>query len=82
MTDLFRGNDKSVTVHNKRSKIPPSKSVHFVTLVRKFACCSSQLVFTSLYACSSVQYASEQYAWCILLPFVNFALRVAPQTKS
>ena len=35
MTNLLHRNDKSVTVHNKHSKIPPSTSAHPVTRVRR-----------------------------------------------
>jgi len=38
----------------------------------KIACCSSQLIFTFLYAGSSIQTASERLVWCVHLYFVNF----------
>ena len=34
MTNLLHRNNKSVTIHNKFSKIPPSTFTHFSTLVR------------------------------------------------
>jgi hypothetical protein len=40
----------------------------------KIACCSSDLIFTYLYAGSSIQNASQQFVWYIHLSFVNFAL--------
>jgi hypothetical protein len=42
----------------------------------KIACCSSDLIFTFLYAGSSIQNASELFVSCIHLPFVNFAHEV------
>jgi hypothetical protein len=47
----------------------------------KIACCSSELIFTFLYAGSSIQNASEQFVSCIHLSFVNFALHPNPQKK-
>jgi len=45
------------------------------------ACCSSELIFTFLYAGSSIQNAIVQFLLCIHLYFVNFALHPTPQTK-
>jgi hypothetical protein len=68
---LLHRNDTLVTVHNKRSEIPPSTSVHFATRVRR-RCCSSELICTILYADSNNQNASEQYISCIHISVVNF----------
>jgi len=38
----------------------------------KIACCSSELVFTFLYAGSNKQNAIQQFGWCSHLSFVNF----------
>jgi hypothetical protein len=53
ITDFF-------TVHDKCSKIPTLISVHFATRVRRSRVVSSELIFTFLYAVSSIQNASEQ----------------------
>ena len=45
------------------------------------ACCPSELIFTFLYAGSSIQNASVQFLLCIHLYFVNFALYPTSQTK-
>jgi hypothetical protein len=37
----------------------------------KIACCSSQLIFTFLYADSSVQHAKDQFVSCIHISFVK-----------
>ena len=42
----------------------------------KIECCSSDLIYTFLYAGSSIQNASDQF-----ISFVNFALLPTPQTK-
>jgi hypothetical protein len=47
----------------------------------KIACCSSELIFTFLYAGSSIQTASEQFVWFVDLYFVSFSLHPTPQTK-
>ena len=46
------------------------------------ACCSSELIFTFVYASSSIQNASEQFVSSILVCFVNFAFHPIPQTNS
>jgi hypothetical protein len=46
------------------------------------ACCSSELVFTFVYAGSSIQNASEQFVSSINLPFASFTVHPTPQTKS
>jgi hypothetical protein len=47
----------------------------------KIACCLSELIFTFLYAGSSIQNASEQVVSCIQVSFVHFALHPTPATK-
>jgi len=47
----------------------------------KIACCSSELVFTFRYAGSCIQNASKQFASCINLSFVYFALHPTPPTE-
>ena len=75
MTDFF------FTVHDKRSKISPSPSVHFATRVRRSRVVSSELIVMFLYAGSNIQNASEQPVSCVHLSLVNFALHLTPQTK-
>ena len=48
----------------------------------KFACCSSELIYTILYVGSNIQLASEVFVSCIHLSFVNLALNPTPRTKS
>jgi len=48
----------------------------------KIACCSSELIFSFLYADSRIQNANEQLLSCIHLSFVILALHINPQTKS
>jgi hypothetical protein len=62
-------------------KSPPPTSVPLCHSWAKILCCSSQLIFTFLYAGSSIQNAGEQFVWCIRLSFVNFALNSAPHTQ-
>jgi len=62
----------TVTVHKKFPKIPPCV---------KIACCSSQLIFTFLYAGSSTHKASGKFVSCSHLYFVNFDFHATPQTK-
>ena len=76
MANLLHRNDDFITVHNKRSKIRTSTSVHF----EKIAYCSSGFIVTFLYAGSSIQNARNS-ASCIRLSFVNFALNTTPQTE-
>jgi hypothetical protein len=47
----------------------------------KIVCCSSELIFTFLYAGSSIRNAFEQFLWCIHLCFVNFVLCPMWQTQ-
>jgi hypothetical protein len=47
----------------------------------KIACCSSKLIFSYLYAGSSIQNASEQFVSCVQLYFVNSPLRPNPTNK-
>jgi hypothetical protein len=80
MTNLLHINDKFVTLHTKCSKIP----VNLIALYKsctKFACCSSELIFTFLCAGSSIQNASEKFVSCIHLSFVNFALDPTSQSN-
>jgi len=80
MKNLLHINDKPVTDHNKCSKIPPPISMHFATHT-KTARCSSDLIFTFLYAGGSIENMSDQIVSRIHLSFVNFALQTTPQTK-
>jgi len=75
MKNTFHGNEKFVTVHNKCSKIPPLTAVHFANRVL------FELIFTILYAGSSIPNASEQSASRIHVSFVIFTLHPTPQTK-
>jgi hypothetical protein len=45
----------------------------------KIASCSSELIFTFLYAGSRIQNANEKFVSRIQLSFVNFALHKTPQ---
>jgi hypothetical protein len=47
----------------------------------KIACCSSELIFTSLYAGNNIQHASEQFVPRVHLSFVNFAIHPTPRIK-
>jgi hypothetical protein len=47
----------------------------------KIACCSSELIFTFLYASSGIQNANQQFISCVLLSSINFAQYPTPQTK-
>ena len=82
LTHLFPKNDKYITFHNKCLKIPPNLNLNALrNSCTKFACCSSELIFTFLCAGSSIQNASEQFVSCISLSFVNVAVYTTPQTK-
>jgi hypothetical protein len=62
MTNSLQRNNKFVTVRNKCSKNP---TVSLNKLLRNscadIACCSSELIVTFLYACSSLQNARQQF---------------------
>jgi len=47
----------------------------------KIAFCSCELIFTFLYAGSSIRNAREQFVLSNYLPFVNLAHHSIPQTK-
>jgi hypothetical protein len=47
----------------------------------KIACFSSELIFTFLYAGSSMQNERQQFFSCNHVSFLNFALHPTPQTK-
>ena len=63
-------------------KIPTVNLSSLCNSCVKMACCSSQLIFTFLYAISSIQNAGEQFSWSTHVSFVNFALNPTPQTNS
>ena len=67
----------------KYSKIPTANLNALRNSCVKIVCCSSQLIFTSLYAGSSIKNASEQFFWCAPPPlsFLIFALPATPQKK-
>jgi len=69
---LLHRNYKFVTGQNKCSKIPPSSLMNFCNSCVKIACCSSELVFTFLYASSIIENAIEQFASFICLSSLNF----------
>ena len=75
MTDLLQ-----FTINVRKSDIQTQRTVQLVCEYRFFFI-SSELIFTSLCAGSSIQNASEQFDWCIHLSFVNFALHPTPLTK-
>jgi hypothetical protein len=50
----------------------------FCSSCAKIACCSSELIFTFLYAGSSIQNVSEIFLLLIHLSFENFALSPNP----
>ena len=70
-------NEKFVTVHNKCSKIPPSTSVHFANLMRRSRVVRLKLIFTFLYAGSSIQNARQQFVLCI-----HHSISMQPHTIS
>jgi hypothetical protein len=76
MTNLLQRNETPVTVYNKCSKIPT------VNLNARKLVCEDSALLTFLCVGSSIQHASQQFVPCILLSFVNFALRPTPQTKN
>jgi len=79
MTNLLHRKDKFVTIHNECSEIPPSTPMHIATRVQQSR---AELIFTFLYADSSIQNVSEQFISCIHLSFVNLVLHSTPLTKS
>jgi hypothetical protein len=81
MTDLWHRNDTLVTVGSTYSNIPRSTSMHFAARVL-ISCCSFELIFTFLYADSSIKHTIVQFVSCFHLSSVNFAHRSAPQNKS
>jgi len=82
MTNLLHINDKFVKT-KKKKKIENSTASHNARCnsCAKITCCSSELIFTFLYACSSIQNASYKLISCAHLSSVNFALHPTPQTK-
>jgi len=79
MTNLLHRKDKFVTIHNECSETLLSTSMHNATCVQQLR---AKLIFTLLYADSSIQNASEQFISCIHLSFVNLVLHSTPLTKS
>jgi len=79
MTNLLHRSNKSVTVHNKCSKIQPSTSMRFANRVRR-----SRLVLLSWSSRFSMQTAakkaSEQFISRIHFSFVN-GFHPIPKTK-
>ena len=47
----------------------------------KMTFCSSELIFTFLYAGNSIQNANELFVSCVHLSFLKYAVRPTPQTK-
>ena len=78
---MLQRNDRYFAVHNKYSNIPPSTSVR-ITPCLNIACCSPKLIFTFLYANSSIENASEQFVSSVYLPFLNLALHPTPTNKN
>lgn len=73
-------NEKFVTVHC----VFKNPTVNFSALCNscaKIAYCSSELIYTFLYAGSRIQNMSEKFISCIHFPFVNFFLHPTSQTK-
>jgi hypothetical protein len=62
-------------------KIPTVNINALCNWCAKIGWCSYELIFTCLYACSSVQGASEQFVSRVHLPFVNFALNQTQNKK-
>ena len=71
-------NESLVAFHNKSSKIPPSKSMHFAKSCAKHAYWSSELIFAFLYAGSNMQNAYEQLVLYIQNTCANFVLHSTP----
>jgi len=78
MTHLLHRKDKFVTTHDC-SEILLSTSMHIATRVQQ-SCV--ELIFTLLYAGSSIQNVTKQFISCIHLSFVNLVLHSNPLTKS
>ena len=77
MTDLLHRNDKSVTVHNKLSKIPPSTTMHFVPP------CEDRMLFLWVYFCVSL--CRQQHPKCkqaIRLVYAPFFCKLRSSSKS
>ena len=83
MTNLLHTNEKFDTVHNKRSKIPPS--VHLNTLCNwcvKIEYCSSELIEAFFIQAAASKMPKKRFVSCIQLSFANFALRPIPSNKN
>jgi len=80
MRSLLHRVDRYVTLNNKFSKIPQSAQ-YVLQLVCEDRVFSSELFLTFLCAVSTIQNVSEQFAPCIYLYFVIFALYPSPRTK-
>jgi len=81
MTNLLQTNNKFVTDHNKCSKNSTINLNALRNSYAKIAFCSSELIFTLLYADGSIQNASVKFLSRIQLSFVNSVLHQTPQTK-
>ena len=80
-TNLLQRNERYFALHNKFSNIPPSTSVR-ITPCLKIACFSPKLIFTLLYANSSIENAREQFVSSVYLPFLNLVLHPTPTNKN
>jgi hypothetical protein len=79
MTNLLHRKDKFVTIHKECLEIQPSTSMHIAARAQQLRV---ELIFTFLYAGSSIQNVTEQFISCIHLSFVNLVLHSTPLTKS
>ena len=71
-TALKELKNRSVSVHNKCSQNPTVNLSALRNSCANTTCCSSQLIFTFLYAASNIQNGSQQFVCCIRLYFVYF----------
>ena len=79
---MLHRNDKSVTAQNKDSKIPTVNLISLFNSCAKFACCSSQSIFTFLYAGSNIKNASAKFVSCIHFSFFKIHSSSNPTNKN
>ena len=79
MINLLHRNDKFVAVY-----ICENPTVNLSALCNscaKMACCSCELIFTFVYADSSIHNASERFVSSIHLTCLNFVVHQTPQIQ-
>ena len=76
-TGIYCSSDRFGTIYNKCSKIPPSISMQFATLV---ACCSSECILQFLPAGDNIQCVNEQFVSCMHF-FLYTSLFIKPHKQ-